>query len=334
MISYQRQADSVVRYVVVDAGYSQTYHRTLAGAIRQIGVQNSPIDLFVLTHTDSDHIGGILPFLNEFGTSMVTQFWMNYSPTDLPGSSSGAISITQAITVRDRITADIKLNSEPILAGQQYQIGDELTLQILSPDRAQYDLFVDKWKAWENDHDSHSNQISKTSSDHSESVETLVQRPFIPDSSWSNRSSIAFLLKAAGVDILLTGDAYPSVIAASIREAGYSEQKPLRLDLLKVAHHGSKGNTDEDLLGLLDCQHYLISTNGSNPHLFPHKEALSRIIHAALRRHQNKAIHFFFTYDDPVIRAIFNQEEIDLYGLYCHYPVSNENNIRITYPQN
>ena len=75
-----------------------------------------------------------------------------------------------------------------------------------------------------------------------------------------------------------TGDASPEILGKSIKtllkERGDSK---LKLDALKVSHHGSKGNTSPDLLKMFDCKRFLISTNG-NTHFHPDQETIARII--------------------------------------------------------
>ena len=38
--------------------------------------------------------------------------------------------------------------------------------------------------------------------------------------------------------------------------------QPLKIDYVKVSHHGSKANTNDELLSLLDCNNFIISANG------------------------------------------------------------------------
>ena len=51
----------------------------------------------------------------------------------------------------------------------------------------------------------------------------------------------------------------------------------LRLDALKLSHHGSANATTKDLLDTIDCSHYLVPTDGS---IFyhPDREAIARVI--------------------------------------------------------
>ena len=44
----------------------------------------------------------------------------------------------------------------------------------------------------------------------------------------------------------------------------------IKLDLFKLAHHGSRGNITAEVLGLIDCDRFLVSTDGSK---FNHPDA-------------------------------------------------------------
>ena len=55
--------------------------------------------------------------------------------------------------------------------------------------------------------------------------------------------------------------------------------EPLEIDAFKLPHHGSAKNVSNDLLAVLSCKDYLISTNGDQFHHPDHK-ALARIINS------------------------------------------------------
>lgn len=330
LVSLQRGPDATTQHIVIDAGFSQTYHRTLAAAIRRIVSCGDPINLFVLTHTDNDHVSGAIPFLKEFSSSVVNLFWMNYAPQDISADNGGPVSVAQGISLREQLISTGKINSTPILASQHHQF-DGLNVFTLSPDADQYERFLTKWKSQEQLVKTRVQTVSHATSDHRLPVEQLAQQPFTPDTSWSNRSSIAFLLTVGAFCGLFTGDAHADVVAASLRGMGYTKQHPVRLNFMKVSHHGSKGNSSDELLDLIDCQHYLISTNGANQHGLPHKEALARIVLATRRRRPNEQVHLYFTYDDRVLRSLFTEFELDQYGICCHYPATLANCISLTY---
>jgi len=114
-------------------------------------------------------------------------------------------------------------------------------------------------------------------------IEALARRDFDEDDSPANGSSIALLFECAGRRLLLAGDAHPSVIVEGLRELGYSAQSPLVLDALKLSHHGSRANTSDELLSMIRCDRYLISTNGKSFN-HPDKECLARVIWANQER--------------------------------------------------
>ncbi len=66
----------------------------------------------------------------------------------------------------------------------------------------------------------------------------------------------------------------------------------IKADYVKVSHHGSINNTSCELLDLIDCDNYIISTNGYR-HKHPDRETVARIIHHKGRDYSNKRILYF-----------------------------------------
>jgi hypothetical protein len=123
-------------------------------------------------------------------------------------------------------------------------------------------------------------------------VDALAATPFKADGSKTNATSIAFLFEYEGVRILFTGDGDEAKIVESIRPLAEAEGGRLRLDALKVPHHGSAGNISQKLLDLIDCPRYLISTNGDR-HEHPDPVAMARIL-----VHGGKQKELVFNYRD------------------------------------
>jgi hypothetical protein len=93
--------------------------------------------------------------------------------------------------------------------------------------------------------------------------ESRGERPMGKDGSVPNGSSIAFLFEIGGLSILFTGDAHAGVLAQSLARLAAERGVPkVRLDLFKVSHHGSRGNISDDVLRLVDCTQFLVSTDG------------------------------------------------------------------------
>jgi len=103
--------------------------------------------------------------------------------------------------------------------------------------------------------------------------EASAQAPFGGDTSRANGSSIAVLLEypkdKPKVRLLLAGDAWASVLEASVSQLLAKPTDRLSLTGFKLPHHGSVANISAALLGNLRCKHYLISTSGAvfrHPH--------------------------------------------------------------------
>lgn len=111
----------------------------------------------------------------------------------------------------------------------------------------------------------------------------LAKTDFEEDTAAANGSSIALLLEYKdpedGIEkkVLLAADAFPSVISDSLAKLGYSGQNRLSLDLFKVSHHGSRGNTSIDLLRLVDCRNFFFSSSGQRFY-HPNKETIARLL--------------------------------------------------------
>ena len=107
-------------------------------------------------------------------------------------------------------------------------------------------------------------------------MSTRSRRRLQSDTSKTNASSIA-LFEFDGRRILFTGDGDDPRIVESLRPIAEAEGGRLRLDALKVPHHGSAANISRELLELIDCPRYLISTNGER-HGHPDPVAMARIL--------------------------------------------------------
>lgn len=109
-------------------------------------------------------------------------------------------------------------------------------------------------------------------------VDELAHAEFETDGSEPNGSSIAFVAEYEGKRVLFSGDAHAPVLVAGIERllAGSGESR-LTLDAIKLPHHGSKYNLSQELLELVECRRFLISTNGSRHH-HPDPEAIARVL--------------------------------------------------------
>ncbi|NDI85471.1 ComEC/Rec2 family competence protein [Undibacterium crateris] len=247
------------------------------------------IDLVVVTHIDNDHIGGVIRLLKdtEFNAA-VKEIWFNGISriAKLP-SGVKSLSVTQGVKLEEMLHDDARWNAYfggaavSINAdGSPYnaRIADGLVLDILSPGTAELAELKRNWSMLAVAPDPSDEEKDKLpagvqSLSVGKDVYALAESKFDPDKAYANGSSIAFLLEIDLKFLLFTGDAFPDVItdAAELLQAG-----PIRVNVFKVSHHGSAGNTNERIVRKFPADYYLISTDGTHDH--PHDEAIGRIL--------------------------------------------------------
>ena len=78
------------------------------------------------------------------------------------------------------------------------------------------------------------------------------------DTSDTNYSSIAFMLECGVHKVAMLGDSFAVTLENAIKNKYGEEHKPLDCDAIKVAHHGSNGNTSKGLLEQINSNRYFI----------------------------------------------------------------------------
>lgn len=150
-------------------------------------------------------------------------------------------------------------------------------------------------------------------------VEALANAAFSEDAGIANAASIAFLAEFNGKALLVGGDARSDVLCDSIRSLlSLRAQKRLRLDAFVIPHGGSQRNLSRQLLDLLECDRYLVSTNGA-VFQHPNRETIARIItfgRAALDR----PLTLVFNYRSQFTEVWANPELQQRYRYTAIYP--------------
>ena len=177
---------------------------------------------------------------------------------------------------------------------------------ILSPTITQLENLNNHWERETYSETDHKGKIS----DHQKKIEELWDKPEVQKNTITNESSIAFLLKYKQNTILFMGDANPITIQNTLLEQGYNENNKLKLSYMKLSHHGSKYGISSNLLKIITCNHFLISTKGTR-YGHPDKEALARIIK---NRNNSNKIYFYFNYK---YGNIITKEEMRKYNIVC-----------------
>ena len=97
--------------------------------------------------------------------------------------------------------------------------------------------------------------------------------------------------------MLLTGDARGDKILQGLQLVGLlgpGEDSKMEVDLLKVPHHGSANNLDDDFFERIIAKHYVFSGNGE--HGNPEREALEMLLNA--RGNDDYTIHLTYPIEE------------------------------------
>jgi beta-lactamase superfamily II metal-dependent hydrolase len=333
-------SDKKVINIFIDAGYAGTYKKTFRNDVKDIIKNGEKIDLFVITHIDQDHIKGMTPFIKEFGIDIIEELWFNH-PEKFEVRESNTeinVSVKQGINLRDYFQSRGR-NITKVMAMNEFTLFESIKFQILSPNQKALNKFQNDWEAEERQEIEKKQKrqieidVSSTSNDYNKSVDELISTPFNEDDDSYNGSSIAFLLSVGKFQALFCADAHPSIIYESLERLRYTKTNPLKIDFLKVSHHGSKKNLSNELLSVLNCQNFVFSANGINRDNLPNKETLARIV-KDISRNQEERLYLYFNDDNQTLQNIRTLEEEKLYNFECKYAQSNTNHLKISYDGN
>jgi beta-lactamase superfamily II metal-dependent hydrolase len=334
------------RRILIDCGAVSAV-RTLVSRIESIGVPSERVfELFVLTHIDADHINGVLPlFGNANLDARFEDIWFNgwHQVSQFLGVKQGedfsklledparSLPWNRAVTSKgDKHPAPIVLPSDKALP--TFQLPGGLCLTLLSPGAEQLKRLGREWRQALLELEPGKAMLGRrrppppvTDFDKFD-LEALARKPVTKDTSVANGSSIALLAEFDEHAILLTGDAHAEVLAKSItalQRARGRENEKLMLDALKLSHHGSANATTVQLLALLDCPRYLVSSNG-NIFYHPDREAIARVI-----LHGGKRPMLCFNYRSP-LNELWDAPELKaLYDYRTEYPPGGQAGLRV-----
>jgi len=274
--------------IVIDGGTPGTFDEVLRKELKLIPI----IDIIILTHIDYDHIGGLIKYVKHahFDPEQVKRYWFNsknikftYIGDNI--HSGHAKSFEELLIDRGNIKDKW---AEDIIVGCEVKMPIGVTIEIVSPSKEILDELYSKWPDLSDEYNKKLEDLSISAVKPSQilrgSLEDLAKADDTPDKTFLddlfNSSSIAFVLRTFDMSVLFLGDAHPHFIEETLTSKGYSEDNKMKVDLVKISHHGSKNNTTNALLDLIECDKFVISTNGGNSsHTHPDRETIARIIH-------------------------------------------------------
>ena len=314
--------------MLVDTGPDETYP-ALRRRLLQIprGTDGKRhIDLFVVSHIDHDHIGGARLLLDDGALGLsFGDIWFNAPSGPRSRGVAEGQSLADILGGGDRaLPWNLAWAGQPVSTPAEGG-GVELTgpglpkVTLLSPTP---DRLRDIYKVWAKE----LKRLRRKESDLAEperpatrgtapSIEELAARVTPTDKAAPNGSSIAMLLEHRGASVLLSADAFPTVLvpalAALARRRGLAG--PVPVDAVKLSHHGSRANVTQDLLRAVDARHFIFSTNNSY-FRHPNAEAVARVIVGGRKP------TLWFNYDTPLNRQWGVPELMARHGHVARYP--------------
>ena len=317
--------DGRVHNIFIDSGYRRTFKNIISPHIKEIEVNKEDIDLWVISHIHDDHIGGIEEYLKqiEIGQSNdIVKAWFYNSPRKSNGPSkqssemvSSAKSIKQGDLLAQYLELKGKVLENDIVFGIEPFNFYGMKLFVLSPSsnklknlRAKYECDPELPLEKQEGEETISEAKSVVQDDYHIKLMDFDLSDWKEDNSIENGSSISILTEYNDIKVLWLADSHPSDIVDSLKSLGYSESNKFNCELVKVSHHGSRGNNSDELYSIIECDNYVFSADGMNKHKLPSKESISRIL-----RNKNRNItsqyNFYFTHDNKIIRSIFSDED-------------------------
>jgi len=287
LLSYGDEART--RRVMIDGGRTGTY--PLIKPLLE-GIGGEAIDVLVITHVDQDHILGILALFDDPDSPVeFSDVWfngfdhLNDNRLEQFGPADGELLTT--LLIERKLPWNKAFDGRAIEVGRAQQPFDpEATFDIVAPDRTLLEKLIPKWETecakeglipGVDPVDEPPDGFERFGGLDVAEVRALAATPFKPDPSVTNMTSISFLFEYDGTRILFTGDGDVPRLIASLRPMAEKEGGRARIEALKVPHHGSDHNISRELLELIDCRRYLISTNGAR-HNHPDDIAIARIL--------------------------------------------------------
>lgn len=321
------------RTVLIDGGPYKDYtpgSREELAWKQALAAAGPELELLVITHVDADHIEGAINLLLQDPLPLqICEVWFNgweqIGPKDQLGPVEGEVLSTLIKKhglewnqhFPDRTAAWMK--GEPF---SPVRLEGGLQLTLLSPDPQSLVAMRKTWtedvtaaglnpgqpvppQQWPSDLLGDEGELD---------VEVEAAKAMSSDSSKANGTSIAFLAEYEGKTCLFGADARPPVLKAGLKAYLQARGlKTLKLDAFKVPHHGSKNNLSREMLALLDCRRYLISTDGSR-FKHPDREAMARILKRTQQDAQPAWIGFNYRtdftriYDEDKLKRRYHYE--------------------------
>jgi len=270
--------------IIIDCGIKGTYRFIKQKLLHE----KQQVDGIFITHIDYDHIGGLLQMIDDSNCPIDFNFpiYINTPELIIANKESDKVNYEHGTSLEG------SLNKKAIEKKAIYTslYPDDtlniygLNITILSPSLKVLKELKNEWTQ----KSIYEKYLKDNEVDGKVSAENLKLRDYNEiisgyedlhewDKDLINSSSMAFILAENEKNILFLGDSNPLIVEQALIAKGYSVKNKLKVNVVKVSHHGSKFNTSKNLLSIIDCNKFIISTNGAGPYYHPHRETIIKI---------------------------------------------------------
>ncbi len=301
------------KVIMIDGGTAGTYNE-LCMKIDEL----KKIDLLILTHYDDDHIAGVIKlFKDKERSKNIEKVYANLEKhigveeeyTICKENKGINKSSAQATTLQNLIRNEI-WHEEAILKGHKFNEWEGIKISVLGPTKEILDRLKDDFNADVIGTDGNKGSTNKSNDDSEMSIKEILETRYEEDVNKANRASLVILIEVDKKKFLFPGDCSLTGLLEDLDEK-LLEEGELKLELLKIPHHGSFYNTSLEALEKIRCSNYLLLTNG-RAHKHPHKSTIVRI----LENNRNKGIKttIYTNYDSlKKIKRLDKDNELDQY---------------------
>ncbi|HHX8576318.1 TPA: ComEC/Rec2 family competence protein [Vibrio alginolyticus] len=268
--------------------------RSVAKYLKRYLRESEPTNLraVFVTHVDRDHIGGIAKLYGQFSKYVpkAAPVYMNHpEQVAVNTNTSGLVTYEDGNNLKEFLTKNGYVLNEAT-TGKVLELNG-VKVDILSPSSVVAGQLFSDWEA--SDDGLVSTDIIEVD---------CSKTPLEPQNNISNdivnASSITLAITYAGKTALFLSDSLPEVVLNQLSEK-------TKFDVVKISHHGSKHNTSMELLSRIDCNNFIISTNGPRSYGHPHAETLARLIISSIK-HGYSECNIIFNYEKVCSRIKVN----------------------------
>lgn len=245
--------------IIIDSG-PRIFERGFKQIIDEIKKKNEEVDLLILTHVDNDHILGFKDYIVKNDCEIIKKIWLNGEGVSVYGTNQvlSPKNVKKLVEIIKEKGIDL---ITPIYEGYEDMINGG-KLKVITPKKEnvlEVAKLVDKFNL------NSSNSITKD-------LEILyLEDKYEEENTPTNKASISFIFQYENKKIAFLGDS----VATNVIEGLNKYFSKCKIDLVKIAHHGSKYNTNCELIKKLGATKFIISKNKKVD-----KETISRIVNS------------------------------------------------------